>query len=87
MAVTLWLTKDNWFYLFHFSYIGTAVAASLFLFRLNYKHAWRVGNGPYYAAGIALAFGLKNNRAFSKYVCPVTVFLKPMPCFFLLRVK
>lgn len=45
-----------------------------------------VGNGIYYAAGIALAFLLKDNRAFCKYLCPVTVFLKPASYFALLRV-
>lgn len=45
------------------------------------------GNAAYYAAGIALAFALRDNRAFCKYVCPVTVFLKPASYFSLLRVK
>ncbi len=44
------------------------------------------GNALYYAVGIALAYGLKDNRAFCKYLCPVTVFLKPMSYFSLLRV-
>lgn len=206
VAVTLWLTKGNRFYLFNFSYIGTSVAVGLLLFQLRYKHARRVaqllvgtymlvylglicgenmqiegfwyylftgvfeaatihyavaklfgplvfgrgwcgyacwtamildllpykvpggprkkwgwvryvtfalsllfvgalflahvgnmerimfwaflaGNGLYYGVGIALAYGLKDNRAFCKYVCPVTVFLKPMSYFALLRVK
>jgi len=49
--------------------------------------AFIIGNGLYYAAGVALAFLFKDNRAFCKYVCPVTVFLKPMSYFSLLRVK
>ena len=40
--------------------------------------AFIVGNAIYYVVGIALAFALKDNRAFCKYICPVTVFLKPM---------
>ena len=44
------------------------------------------GNALYYAVGIALAYGLKDNRTFCKYLCPVTVFLKPMSYFSLLRV-
>ena len=40
--------------------------------------AFVVGNVAYYAVGIALAFAFRDNRAFCKYVCPVTVFLKPM---------
>jgi polyferredoxin len=37
--------------------------------------------------GIALAFACKDNRAFCKYVCPITVFLKPASYFSLFRVK
>lgn len=44
------------------------------------------GNLLYYAAGIILAFTLKDNRAFCKIMCPVTVFLKPMSYYSLLRV-
>lgn len=206
VAVVLWLTKDNIFYLFNFSYIGTALSVGLVLFSLNYKHARRlvqllvglymliylglicgenmqiegfwyylftgvfeaatihyavakifgpllfgrgwcgyacwtamvldflpykvpqkprkklgfvryitfaialifvsalflchvgnlerimfyafiVGNAIYYGVGIALAFALKDNRAFCKYVCPITVFLKPMSYFALFRIK
>lgn len=46
-----------------------------------------VGNILYYAIGILLAYLLKDNRAFCKYICPVTVFLKPMSYFALLRIK
>ncbi|MCL2198365.1 MAG: 4Fe-4S binding protein [Defluviitaleaceae bacterium] len=46
-----------------------------------------VGNIAYYAVGIALAFILKDNRAFCKYVCPVTVFLRPASYLALLRIK
>ena len=49
--------------------------------------AFIIGNALYYAAGIILAFALKDNRAFCKYVCPIAVFLKPMSYFALLRVK
>jgi ferredoxin-type protein NapH len=49
--------------------------------------AFVIGNVLYYAAGIILAFALKDNQAFCKYVCPVTVFLKPMSYFALIRVK
>lgn len=45
------------------------------------------GNLLYYAAGAALAFGFRDNRAFCKYLCPITVFLKPASYFSLLRVK
>lgn len=206
IAVTLWLTKDNIFYLFNFSYIGFSIATGLFLFSKKYKHSRRItqllvgiymliylglicnenmqiegfwyylftgvfeaatihyavakifgpllfgrgwcgyacwtamildflpyktpefprkkfgwiryivfavslifvaclflahvgnieqimfwifiaGNILYYIAGIALAFLFKDNRAFCKYICPITVFLKPMSYFSLTRIK
>lgn len=206
IAVTLWLTKDNIFYLFNFSYIGCAIAIGLTLYSRKYKYARRItqllvglymllylgvicrenmqiegfwyylftgvfeaatihyavakifgplifgrgwcgyacwtamildflpykvpekprkrigwiryitfaasllfvsslflthaaniegimfwtfiaGNLSYYAIGIILAYALKDNRAFCKYVCPITVFMKPMSYFSLLRIK
>jgi len=206
VAVTLWLAKDNLFYLFNFSYIGLSIALGLFLFIRKHRHARRVtqllvgtymlvylglicnenmqiegfwyylftgvfeaatihyavakifgplifgrgwcgyacwtamvldflpwkapaqprrklgwiryvtfaislvfvsalflahagnmekimfwafliGNVVYYAVGIGLAFAFKDNRAFCKYICPITVFLKPMSYFSLLRVR
>ncbi|MGN0598302.1 MAG: 4Fe-4S binding protein [Oscillospiraceae bacterium] len=206
IAILLWLTKDNIFYLFNFSYIGISIALGLFLFILKYKYARQVtqllvggymliylglingenmqiegfwyylftgvfeaatihyavaklfgplifgrgwcgyacwtamvldylpykapsmprknigwirylvfaaslifvsalflakvgniekimfrafiiGNILYYAVGIILAFAFKDNRAFCKYICPITVFLKPMSYFSMLRIK
>ena len=206
IAVTLWLTMDNLFYLFNFSYIGISISLGIFLFIKKYKHARRVtqllvglymlvylglisnenmqiegfwyylftgvfeaatihyavakifgpllfdrgwcgyacwtamvldflpykvpetprkkigwiryltfvaslvfvsalflaqvgnfekimfwaftiGNVLYYTVGIILAFAFKDNRAFCKYICPITVFLKPMSYFSLLRIK
>ena len=206
IAITLWLSKDNLFYLFNFSYIGIALALGLTLFIMQYKHARRItqllvggymliylglicnenmqiegfwyylftgvfeaatihyavakifgplifgrgwcgyacwtamvldflpykvpksprkrigfiryivfavslifvaalflahvgnlerimfwafliGNIVYYATGIILAFAFKDNRAFCKYICPVTVFMKPMSYFALFRIK
>jgi len=45
-----------------------------------------VGNLLYYAVGIGLAYALKDNRAFCKYVCPVTVPLKITSRFSLLKI-
>lgn len=206
IAITLWLTMDNLFYLINFSYIGCSIALGIFLFTKEYKHARRVtqllvglymlvylglicnenmqiegfwyylftgvfeaatihyavakifgplifgrgwcgyacwtamildflpyktpsqprkkigwiryitfvasflfvatlflaqvgnierimfwafiiGNLVYYAVGIGLALFLQDNRAFCKYICPITVFLKPMSYFSLLRVR
>ena len=42
VAVTLWLTKGNIFYLFNFSYIGAAIFSGLVLFIRKYKHARRI---------------------------------------------
>ena len=49
--------------------------------------AFIIGNAAYYGLGTALAFLFKDNRAFCKYICPVTVFLKPMSYFALFRIK
>ena len=42
IAITLWLTKDNLFYLFNFSYIGLSISLGIFLFIKKYRHARRV---------------------------------------------
>ena len=49
--------------------------------------AFIAGNVLYYTAGIIPAYVFKDNRAFCKYICPITVFLKPMSYFSLLRIK
>ena len=49
--------------------------------------AFLIGNCLYYATGIALAFAFKDNRAFCKYICPITVFLKPMSYFSMMRIN
>lgn len=206
IAITLWLTKDNLFYLFNFTYIGLSISLGLFLYSKKLKHARRIvqflvgcymliylgiisnenmqiegfwyylftgvfeaatihyavakifgpllfgrgwcgyacwtamildllpyrtpsaprkkfgvvryiafvlsfvfvallfvlragnmekimfwcfliGNIVYYAVGIVLAYSLKDNRAFCKYICPITVFLKPMSYFSAMRIK
>lgn len=65
--------------------------AALFLLRaegLERIMFWSflIGNLLYYAVGIVLAFALKDDRAFCKYVCPITVFLKPMSYFSRMRI-
>ena len=64
----------------------------LFLLRVPHLHtvmfwSFLIGNALYYAVGIGLAFVLRDNRAFCKYICPVAVFLKPASYFSLLRIK
>jgi len=44
------------------------------------------GNAVYYLLGIGLAYGLKDNRAFCKYLCPVSVPLKITSRFSLLKI-
>jgi len=45
-----------------------------------------VGNALYYAIAITLAFVLKDNRAFCKYVCPITAMLKVTSRFSLFKI-
>lgn len=42
VAVTLWLTLDNIFYLLNFSYIGIAISLGIFLYVKKYKNARRI---------------------------------------------
>ncbi len=42
VAITLWLTKSNLFYLLNFSYIGCSIALGLTLYIKRYKNARRV---------------------------------------------
>lgn len=72
--------------------ISLLFVAALFLLHvpdLNRIMFWSfiIGNVLYYAVGIALAVVLKDNRAFCKYLCPITVFLKPMSYFAVLRIR
>ncbi len=45
------------------------------------------GNLIYYTIGILLAFIFKDNRSFCKYICPITIFLKPASYFSYMRIK
>jgi len=72
--------------------MSLAFAAMLFL--LNVKNIEKIMfcsfiavNLLYYITGIILAYSLKDNRAFCKYICPIAVFLKPASYFSMLRVK
>lgn len=65
---------------------------ALFIFKVGNLErimfwSFLIGNILYYGIGIGLAFGFKDNRAFCKYVCPITVFLKPASYFSLIRVN
>ena len=74
--IVLCLVLVLWFgYAYHPEDIGTTALTWLI-----------VGNLIYYVLAIVLAFALKDNRAFCKYVCPITVFLKPASRFSLLKI-
>lgn len=66
----------------------------ILLFSLNLSnldtvmfYSFIIGNIIYYIIGIIFAFLFKDNRAFCKYFCPITVFLKPASYFSRLRIK
>ena len=74
---------------FSLSFIFVAI---LFIFKFDNLSnimfwAFIIGNFIYYITGISLAFIFKDNRAFCKYICPITIFLKPASYFALIRVK
>jgi len=46
-----------------------------------------LGNLLYYFIGVSLAFFLKDNRAFCKYVCPIPTFQKVTSRFSLMKIK
>ncbi|MBQ9658331.1 MAG: 4Fe-4S binding protein [Clostridia bacterium] len=69
-----------------------SLVSSLFIFKVDNLEnimfwSFLIGNIVYYVLGILLAFIFKDNRAFCKYICPITIFLKPASYFSLLRVK
>lgn len=71
--------------------LSLALVIGLFLMKIKSMESvmfwlFLAGNIFYYAVGILLAFAFRDNRAFCKYLCPVTVFLKPMSYFSILRV-
>lgn len=72
--------------------LSLVFVSSLFIFNVKnigsvMFYSFIIGNLVYYALGIVLAFILKDNRAFCKYICPVTIFLKPASYFSRLRIK
>jgi len=46
-----------------------------------------IGNLVYYVVGIILAYKLKDNRAFCKYVCPIPIFQKITTSYSLLKIE
>ncbi|MBW1855714.1 MAG: 4Fe-4S binding protein [Deltaproteobacteria bacterium] len=67
----------------HFGLSLALVLVLWFYYGYRPEHAsktefiWLItGNALYFASGIILAFALKDNRAFCKYLCPITTILK-----------
>lgn len=85
--------RKSWGYVRYILFILIfCFVAALFIFKVNNLdlimfYSFVIGNLIYYAVGIILALKLNDNRAFCKYVCPITVFLKISSYFSLLRVK
>jgi ferredoxin-type protein NapH len=78
-AGSLALVMVMWFFFDFSQNVFYGSAALLFWFL--------IGNLAYYAIGIGLAFALKDNRAFCKYVCPVVVPLKLASRFSVLKIE
>ena len=85
--------RKNWGYVRYILFVAISCGVcSLFVFKVANLdsiifYLFILGNIIYYILGIVLAFYLKDNRAFCKYVCPITVFLKISSYFSLLRVE
>lgn len=84
--------RKNWEWM-RYAAFGLSLLYVAALFLLGIQGLERVmlisfiaGNALYYALGVILAFALKDNRAFCKYLCPVAVFLKPASYYARLRV-
>ncbi|MBS6509822.1 MAG: 4Fe-4S binding protein [Paraclostridium bifermentans] len=74
-------------FVFSFAFVGTLFVLQIPNLEKTMFISFIIGNILYYIVGIAIAFLFKDNRAFCKYICPVTIFLKPASYFSILRVK
>ncbi len=87
------LPRKKWGFIRYFIFGASLIFVGiLFIFKIPGKEeimwwSFIIGNILYYTVGIALAYICKDNRAFCKYICPITVFLKPMSYFSLFRIK
>lgn len=88
--------KYGWIRYAHFLFSLMLVLILWFGFDYNIsREKWDIagmywflgGNLIYYIIGISLVLVLKDNRAFCKYVCPVSVFLKISSSFSILRIS
>lgn len=83
----------GWLRYLHFAISLGAVLAAYYILGIENGAAGKtalawyiVGNLLYYLIGIALAYALKDNRAFCKYLCPITVPLKLTSRFSLMKI-
>lgn len=85
--------RKHWGYIRYIVFGASLVFVSiLFIFQIPDKEeimwwSFIIGNILYYLIGIIIACKCRDNRAFCKYICPVTIFLKPMSYFALFRIK
>jgi polyferredoxin len=86
--------KYEWIRYLHAGFSLITVALLVFVFGyeggitgMNGISWFVVGNLFYYGLGIGLAYALKDNRAFCKYICPVATILKITSRFSLLKIK
>ena len=85
--------RKKWGFIRYLVFIGSLIfVGTLFLLKAaNIEEImWRsfiIDNIIYYIVGIALAYICKDNRAFCKYICPITIFLKPMSYLAFFRIK
>jgi polyferredoxin len=70
-----------------FGYRGFAGTASAYSPEASEVLWIVVGNLVYYGLGFALGIILKDNRAFCKYVCPISVIMKATSRFSLLKIE
>ena len=71
--------------------ISPILVSALFILKMATNttmfYLFIIVNILYYIIGIILAYHLKDNRAFCKYICPITVFLKIGSKYSLLKIK
>ncbi len=85
--------RKRWGYIRYIVFgVSLVFVSILFIFQIPNKEeimwwSFIIGNILYYLIGIIIACKCRDNRAFCKYICPVTIFLKPMSYFSLFRIK
>lgn len=71
--------------------ISPILVSALFILKMATNttmfYLFIIVNILYYIIGIILAYHLKDNRAFCKYICPITIFLKIGSKYSLLKIK